>query len=479
MVSNVSPNTIETDFNVVGSFNKTKFSRFEGQRTVNLYEVPDTSSEKQKALFPFPGYEFQTTLVGNTLSRASFIFNNSLYWVAGQNVYTITSLFVPVLIGTLTTFNGPVRIAANQSNQIVFVDGSAGYIYNGTTFTKITATGFPALPIDVVFIDGFFLVAAANSPLVYQSALNDATATWPGTFKLNTAPDIVVGLAVLHRRVFVFGNTITEVWYNAGTAPVAFGRDNNLLFPYGCGALASIVVDYGRLFFLAAQSNGTNQFMMSTGTVPQRITPWFVESAISDYTDPSDCASVIFKISGSVFFVSSFTTDNQTWVYNADFDNWSEAEQTPDNRHIIQTHAYFQQKHLIGSYNDGNIYNFSDDIYANNGQPIRRLRITNPFYDPRYRKISIDRIELDCVRGYGSPIGPDADPQIFLGVSIDGGNSYQIYRPASLGPQGNFRQRAVYSKLDSAYDFVFKIEFFNMVKFALLGGSIRYTVQER
>lgn len=478
MASNVSGNTYETDFNLIGSFNKTKFSRFEAQRTVNLYEVPDTSSEKQKALFPFPGYVFQANLPSSTFSRASFVFLGNLYWIAGSNVFSISALFVPSLIGTLTTFSGHVGIAANQNNQVIFVDGAAGYIWNGVAFTKITGGGFPALPIDVVFIDSFFLVAVANSNLIYQSAANNGN-SWVGNFALNTAPDTVVALAVLHRRVFVFGETVTEVWYNAGTSPVAFARDNNLLFPYGCGAIGSVKVDYGRLFFLAAQSNGTNQFMMTTGTTPNRITPWYVESSISNYTDPSDCVGLIFKISGSVFYTASFTTDNQTWVYNADFDNWSEAEETPDNRCIMQTHAYYQQQHLIGSYKDGNIYNFSDTIYSNNGEAIRRLRITNPFYDPRYRKISVDRLELDCVRGYGAPLGPDENPQVFLGVSIDGGNSYQVYRPASVGAQGNFRQRAVYSKLDSAYDFVFKIEFYGMIKFAILGGSIRYTVQER
>ncbi len=477
--------TVETPFNLVGSFSKSKFSRFDGERTVNLYEVFDAGTEKQRALFPFPGYELLQTLPSSPFTRASIVQFGILYWIAGQNVFKMNELLVPTKIGELTTFSGHIGIASN-STQLIIVDGAKGYIYTYATgvFQQITDANFPALPTAAVFLDGLFLVSAGGTNLFYQSQLNNGL-NWtygsgPATGALTTQPDIIVGMAVLHRRLFIFGSVCTEVWYNAGaTTNLAFRRDNNLLLPYGCGAVDSIQVDYGRLFFLASQSNGTNQVMMTTGSIPQKITPWQLEEALQGYSDASDAYGVIFKISGMVFYVFSVTQDNQTWVYNVDTDRWSEAEEVAGKRSIIQTHVYYNGQHLIGSYKDGGIYNFSDSIYDNDGHQIRRLRITQPFYDPRYRKISIDRIELDCIRGVGTPDGDDEYPEIFMAVSIDGGNSYPVQRKVQTGAQGNFRQRAIFRKLGSAYDFVFMIQYYNRTKFSIMGGSLCYTVQDR
>ncbi len=478
--------TVETPFNLVGSFSKSKFSRFDGERTVNLYEVFDAGTENQRALFPFPGYEILKTLPSSNATRQAKVQFGILYWVAGQNIFKMDELLVPVIIGTLTTFSGHIGMAFN-STQMIIVDGAFGYIYTYATnvFQQISDPNAPVMPTDAVFLDGFFIVSQGNSNLFFQSKLNDGT-VWtngslPVTGALTTQPDYIVGLAVLHRRLFIFGNTCTEVWYNAGvtTGALTFRRDNNLLLPYGCGAIDSIQVDYGRLFFLASQSNGTNQVMMTTGSVPQKITPWQLEEALQGYSDASDAYGVIFKISGMVFYVFSVTQDNQTWVYNVDTDRWSEAEETTGMRSIIQTHVYYNGQHLIGSYKDGGIYNFSDNIYDNDGHQIRRFRITQPFYDPRYRKISIDRIELDCIRGVGTPDGDDEYPEIFMAVSTDGGNSFPVQRKVQTGAQGNFRQRAIFRKLGSAYDFVFMIQYYNRTRFSIMGGSLCYTVQDR
>jgi hypothetical protein len=405
-----------------------------------------------------------------------------MYWVAGQNVFRMNSLLVPTKIGELTTFSGHVGIASN-STQMILVDGAFGWIYTYATgtFVKITDVNFPALPSDVAFLDGYFYVSQGNSNIFRQSKLNDGL-VWTPTVQgaLTTQPDIIVGFGVLHRRLFIFGQKCTEPWYNAGAATgLTIRRDNNLLLPYGCGAVDSIEVDYGRLFFLASQSNGSNQIMMTTGAVPQKISTWQVESSLQGYDDASDAYGFIYKISGMVFYGLSFTKDNQTWIYTVDTDKWSEAEQTEGKRSIIQTHCYFNKTHFIGSYKDGGVYEFSENIYENDGEQIQRLRITQPFYDQRYRKISIDRVEIDCIRGVGTPSGVDSNPILFLSVSIDGGQTYEVNRSEETGKQGQFRHRCIFRKLGSAYDFVFKIQYYNRTKFSLMGASLCYTVQER
>jgi hypothetical protein len=414
--------------------------------------------------------------------------DGSIYWVCGDAIFKVGPSLVASQIGTLTTFAGHVGIAANV-NQIIFVDGAYGYIYTKATgvFQRITAAGFPPLPVDVAYLDGFFFVAQGNSPTFFQSAANNGLSWDSQAFaSLTTKPDIIVALAVLNRRLFVMGTEITEIWYNAGSSPVTLQRDNNLVLNYGCASADTVEVDYGYLFFMASQSGGPNQVMMTDGTIPKKISNPNMENEISNYTAPSDAFSTLFKLEGQLFYVLSFTTDQHTWLYNVNGSpmDWAEAEETPDTRHIMQTHAYYNNKHYIGSYKDGKIYELSDKYYDNNGKTMRRQRITPRFYDPRYRKISIDRFEVDCLRGLGTAGLPDcnpddADPVLFLYISIDGGYTFSAKQPVSVGEIGKYRRRVIFTKLGSAYDFVFKLEYYNRSEWALIGSAMRGTIEDR
>jgi len=471
----------EKPLDIIGSFNKTKFKRVDSARTVNLYPVI-YNKLGESSLFSFPGYKKKSELQGQKGTRASFNLGDRVIFVCGNGVFTMNEALVTAQIGTLTTFSGHVGIAANASGQVIFVDGAFGYIYENNVFTKITAPAFPALPVSVVFLDGFFYVAKGNSPTFYQSAPNNGNSWDSMNFaSITTKPDIIVAMAVLNRRLFIFGKEITETWYNAGRPTVAVARDNNLILPYGCACADSVEVDYGLMFFMAAQSGGPNQIMMTDGTEPRKVSNPNMENEISNYIKPSDASANLCKFEGQLFYILSFTTDQHTWVYNFNTggDDWAEAEQLPGTRHIMQAHIYFKNKHYIGSYLDGNIYELSDKYYDNDGTTFRRQRVTPRLYDPRYRKITIDRLEVDCLKGNGSAFGEDEEPLLFLYVSTDGGITFKACLSETTGEIGKYSRRVIFRTLGSAYDFVFKFEYFNRTEFALIGAVIKGTVSDR
>lgn len=175
------------DYDLVGSYDNQRVSTISAERTVNLFEYLDPEGKRPKVMLPTAGLvnanlNFNPEMGG---SRATFVFNDAIYQVYGSSVFrTIgsTGLLSTSKIGDLTTTEGYVGIDAN-TYQVIFVDGQEGWIWdiNADTFTLITDTGFPANPIDVCYVDGFFLVANGDTNTFQLSMINQGMVWSAGT----------------------------------------------------------------------------------------------------------------------------------------------------------------------------------------------------------------------------------------------------------------------------------------------------------
>ena len=187
------------DYDLVGSYDNQRVSTINAERTVNLFEYLDPNGKRPKVLLPTAGLVNANLNFGSETggSRAAFVFNDAIYQVYGSSVFrtTGTTGFLSTsLIGSLTTTVGYVGVDAN-TYQVIFVDGEAGYIWdiNAATYTQITDTGFPAKPIDVCYLDGFFLVANGDTNTFQLSSLNQGM-VWSGataTFTASAVTDIL------------------------------------------------------------------------------------------------------------------------------------------------------------------------------------------------------------------------------------------------------------------------------------------------
>lgn len=187
------------DYDLVGSYDNQRVSSINAERTVNMFEYLDPNGKRPKVLLSTSGLvdanlNFGTETGG---ARAAFVFDNAIYQVFGSSVFRTTgstNLLSTTLIGTLTTVSGYVGVDAN-TYQVIFVDGEQGYIYdiNAQTFEQITDTGFRAKPIDVCYLDGFFLVANGETNQ-FQSSLINQGMVWSagtGTFTGDAGTDIL------------------------------------------------------------------------------------------------------------------------------------------------------------------------------------------------------------------------------------------------------------------------------------------------
>lgn len=469
------------DFDIIGPFNRSDADKFESEKLVNLYVDIDARGKKGKALFPTPGLDLDEGIkfAGTKKGRALYILENHMYAVIGSVIWRISTNLSATQIGSINTEIGHVGIADN-GKEILFVDGTAGWIWNddASTFTQIVAAGFPLQPTDAAILGARFIVSNVNSPTVAFSEINDGT-SWNALdeFSITSQPDNVIGIRRLNDRLFIMGNRVTEVWYDAGEAYLPFRRANVL--PFGCDAVGSIAEAFGFLMWLSKSDGGLGSVVMSSGTDAKSVSIQAIENEFQTYNITSDATAFIHRDErGHIFYQINFTNADRSWAYDISENNWSQLEYNSKNRHLAEDHAFFANKHLVVDYNAPYIYEMSKKYFTDNGVSIRRLRITPPLSDPTYRKIFLHSIMFDLIQGEGNDgAGINSDPTLKLRISRDGGISYGNELSAKIGKVGQRELRTQFFRLGESRSFIFEIKYDNSTAFVLLGASINIDVE--
>lgn len=202
----------------VGPTYNGRSSNIDASRSVNFYPETNPAGAKSViALVNTPG-TLLWAQVGESPVRGMHVFNDPhtgaplLYVVAGGKLYFVDARGVVSQVpGTLATSAGRVAMADNGlaaggvgGNQLMIVDGANGYIYNVSTgvFTTISGGGWPVGGAgSLTYIDGYFVIANANSMSASASNLYDGT-TWSAlaTSPVSAAPDLVQAVINVHQQ---------------------------------------------------------------------------------------------------------------------------------------------------------------------------------------------------------------------------------------------------------------------------------------
>ena len=184
-----------------------KSPNFNAARCINFY--PHTEGG-QKALFATPGIQ---ELYDQGEVRGMLEHKGVGYAVCGNKLYSFTASTAPVSLGTLITSSGVVSMAVSTV-ELCVVDGANGYILTlaDSSFAQITDLDFPGAS-QVVFADGYFVVAAPDSQKLYVSGLYDG-ATWDAIdfASAEGVPDDVVGLTWMNDELIIFGQKSVEFY---------------------------------------------------------------------------------------------------------------------------------------------------------------------------------------------------------------------------------------------------------------------------
>lgn len=449
------------------------------QRCVNLYpemnEVGRGKEGEVASLVSTPGLSLKATLSVGPTRGLYYSSDNTLYAVSYNVVYKLDSSFVPTTIATLSTYEGPVSFADNGTT-LAFVDGEKGY---GSTLGSSVATEFSDpdfKPADkVVFQDGYFIFNEKGTGRFFISELNsiDFDALDIATAEGN--PDDIISIISDHRDLWLFGTQSTEVFYNSGNADFPFERISGAFVEHGCAAAFSVAKMNNSVFWLSRDDKGDGIVYMAKGYQPQRISTHAVEYAIRGYANIENATAYTYQANGHFFYVLNFPSADTTWVYDTSTGMWHERVSTVDGvfmKHRSHVHAFAFNKHIVGDYETGKVYEMSPEFLSDDGNEITRMR-TAPHVSSGLKRVFYKSFQLDMETGVGlDGSAQGSDPKAMLDFSDDGGHTWSNEKQASIGKIGERKTRVIWRRLGFSRDRVFRLKITDPVRVTLLGAEL-------
>jgi hypothetical protein len=446
------------------------------QRCINLYlEANPSTSVFPFTHYPTPGLSLMGSVAQNTWRGTYTATNGQLYGVCGDTVYAISSLWGFTRIGTINSGSGPVSMVDNTTD-IILVDGTYGngWTINLTTnaFAKINQPGFYG-GNQVNYVDGYFVLNRIGTRQWYIS-LPNTTNFDPIDYASTTGySDLLIGIGITRRYVYLFGKITTEIWFNQGNTAFPFGRLPGSFMQYGCAATNSIAQMDGELYWVAQSPQGQAFICKTTNFAATIISTFAINNELQTYATLADAIGYTYELNGHFFYVVTFPTANKTWVYDLSNQQWNEWNYVDNdggfNRHRSNCFAFAYGKLIVGDWQNGNLYAIDQDNYTDNGQVITRVRTFYHMEDDgsnrvRYRSLIL---EMESGNGYNNE-----EINVGLRWSDNRGKTYGNPVFQSLGGEGEYITIMQWNRLGMARDRVFEVSWSPPVRTALNGAFI-------
>ncbi len=401
--------------NLVGPGYTGRSKSLNAARCINLYPEIDTQDGKNvTALIGTPGTElFSNT--GTDIIRGMHVFNGLIYFVSQSSLYSLDGggNVTGPLGSSLTTVRGRVSMVNNGlsptgGDEVVIADGDNIYVWDviaeSTTIIGIEAD-------TICFVKGRF-IANSGGGKFRTSGLYDGT-SWNAldVATAEAAPDELLAVFSNNGELWLLGEYTTEIWYSVSTGNPPFDPVSGGVIDYGCAARFSIASGDNALIWLGTKrNNDQGEFIgvcMARGYGVEVISPASINAKISKYAVINDAFAYCYTEGGHEFYVLTFPSANATWVYDTTTRLWHERSSYENDPYAVGRHrgncyAYYNNRHYVGDYENGNIYEMDSDIYDENGDPLVSQRIFPHLADKEtLGNIFYQQLELDAEKGGG------------------------------------------------------------------------------
>lgn len=466
------------DFRFVGASYVAASLTQDDQELINWYPETDPTEASQSlmgpgdrtvtALYPTPGLQLMAQLatIGPVRAFLPLPGGATLLAVCGTALYSITLSYVATQVGSLLSSTGPVSMTDNGVSAYI-CDGANRYYYTwGTgTFAIVSDGAFTgANTVDV--IDGYMVYNNPNSNQWGCTNVNSIVSGGLNFTATFVAPGNVVGLICDHRNVFILGERASEVWNDVGSNPFPFAIVPGTSMQHGCAARGSIARLGESFAFLAQDDRGQAVVVQMNGYSPIRISTHAVEQAISKYAIISDAIAYTYQQSGHEFYVLTFPTADTTWCFDLATQLWHKRA-SRDSYNVYHRHpgnccAVFGGKVVVGDYQNGRIYAYSQSVYTEatgtSGAAVALpcLRRTRHLTSDLKRQFFED-LQIQFQPAVGLSSGQGSDPQAILRWSDDGGFTWSNDHIGYLGKMGAYKNRAIWRQLGTARDMIFEV----------------------
>ncbi len=452
----------------IGPAYESRSANYSSQQCVNLY-LEQGKGKTRGLLLGTPGLTTPwVTLTGGGMRGFWVVSDETAIAVCGGNVWKLTTAAGSTLIGTIPDDARPVQIVG--SGQDILITSS-------DSLYSLTLTGSSAALVDsdigmVDFLDDHFV---ANQNTTNFFIWSDATSITFDPLNIqadNSAPDILVGLKVARRTMYLFGRKSMRAWYSSGGTDNPFSRIDGSSFEVGCVAKDSIA-ELDSVFWLGGDQNGAGAVWMIEGGAPKKISTPAIEFAFSQWPDMTDAEAFTYADEGHAFYVLSSVSGNETWVYDISTGEWHRRAwlHSSGDLHRIRPrcHMYFAGKHLVGDWENGNIYEYSLSAYSDNGNPLVAIRSCMTI-QKELNNLPVGTFQLDMDTGVGLTTGQGSDPVVMLRWSRDGGKTWSNSIWRSFGEVGEYSRRCIWHRVGGGARMVFEVRISDAVQRNITGA---------
>lgn len=443
---------------------------------INMYQETSSVSKNKVSLYPTPGLANLFSSGSGPCRSNGVTFDENLYFVSGNKLIKITTAFVASEVGTLNTSTGNVSMASS-SVELLIVDGTNGYIWDGTTFTTISDVDFPVATV-CAYMDGYFIVNDVNFHGSFNISGSYDGLTWGALdySAAESAPGALQSIMVLHNTMFLFTSIGIEPFYNSGNADFLFDPLRNAKVEAGLHAPFSVVQADNTLYWLSANSEGINQIVRLNGYNSEVVSTREIEHELSTQSTTSDCVTYSYQQAGHVFVVFTFPSADLTLVYDIAESTWHRRKSYGMERHRVRGHAHFNGKHIVGDYASAQFYELSLTTYTDTAaaHTIERQMVSGHVHG-QGESIALHCLEIDVEGGQGTLSGQGVNPTATLYYSKDEGYTWSTGLQRPIGALGEYRKRIRYFNLGFGESFVFKLIVTDPIKLVIVGLYITYS----
>ena len=384
----------------IGQSATAKSSNVDSLECINLYpEIVESRQGKTTlALYSVPGLRHFWFLGGTDIRGMFVTATGRLFIVAHTTVWEVFANGTINGVGNLLGQYGPVSMAENGL-ELFLVDGLYGYTYTYSTgvFAQVVDAQFLGAS-HVAFVDGYFVCLRPYTNQFFWSDLYAATFDGLSIATAEGSPDLLRGLLVSHREVWLFGDLTTEVWYSTGLAGAgAFARIEGAVLEHGTIAARSPTQVGETVCWLSQNTQGGGEVVQAQGLSTQRISTHALEAALQGYDRVDDALGWAYQHGGHLFYCLAFPHAEATWVYDVRTGLWHQrASWSPTRSNFglypAGTHAYAHGQHYVGGIRTGDVYILDETRYTLNAAPLVREAVLPPVVDPDH----LGRLTLSC-----------------------------------------------------------------------------------
>lgn len=436
-----------------GGSNTERSTSIDAEKTVNLFRtaVEAQGAAKTGYLLGTPGLRSLGDVATN-ICRGLFTQDGRTFTVVGDQLYPITQnpFAVGASLGSIPNDGARVSMSSNGAGgqQLAVVGGGQLKVLDLVTNVLSAAIALPLTnaPVMIGYLDGYFVLSEANSPILWFSAIEDGE-TWDALdfFTRSTASDFVVAMQCANNRVWVFGSETSEAYEDVGDSDNPFQPIKGSLFQIGCAAAWSVSVGVNTLRWLGRSSRGGAVVYRLDGYTGTRISTHAEELILAQATTLTDAEGETIDQEGHLCYAltcPSAGVSGRTLVFDETEQQWHERSSRNvsagrDEMWRVRGHVYVGQLHVVGDWTTGAIGALDLDTYDEYGAIVRAARRA-PYLGAENAWAFIDRIELGIEVGVGLNDGQGSDPHVELLVSKDSGKTWFSAGTAGIGKIGEY-----------------------------------------